>query len=103
MTPLPHDLADLAMAPVLIAVDTQLESFCGATQHEIAFRIALETDRQPRDAAQRAEAVLETLLRFVDMHGWEARWSTRGLRLSHGDHEVTLGVPSNLISYLAVA
>ena len=100
MPPLPHDVTDLALAPVVLAVDSQLESFSGLDQADIAFRIALETNRQPRDARARGEAALETVTRFVDLHGWEATWTGRGLRLTHDAHSVTLAVPQSLRDYL---
>lgn len=30
------------------------------------------------------------------MHGWTAAWHDRGLRLSHDEHELVLGIPANL-------
>jgi hypothetical protein len=103
MPAFPHDTTDLALAPVVLAIDAQLESFAGLDQEEITLRIALETDREPRNAAQRAEAALETATRFIDLHGWEPAWTSRGLRLRHESHELTLGVPESLRTYLAGA
>jgi len=100
MAPLPHDVTDLALAPVVLAIDGQLEAFSGLDQADIAFRIALETDRQPRDARSRGEAALEAVSRFIDLHGWEATWTPRGLRLTHDARTVTLGVPQSLRDYL---
>jgi hypothetical protein len=100
MRPLPHDLSDLALAPVVLSVDDQLDSFSGLDRQEVAMRVVLETNREPRDREQRAAAALETVLRFIDLHGWEAQWTRRGLRLAHGPHAVTLGVPRSLQGYV---
>lgn len=101
MPTFPHDITDLALAPVVLAVDTQLESFSAMAQDEIAFRIALETNREPQDPGQRRDAVLATVVRFIDLHGWQFGWCERGLRLSNGLHTVTLGLPASLCAYLA--
>lgn len=101
MTPLPHDITDLALAPVLVTLDSQLESFVGLEPEEIAFRITLETNRQPRDSEQRAQAALETVTRFVDLHGWQVGWTPRGLCVNHDAHRVTLAVPEELRTYLS--
>lgn len=100
MPTFPHDVTDLALAPVVLAVDTQLESFSAMDQEEIAMRIALETNRQPRNLGQRRDALMETVLRFIDMHGWQVAWSDRGLRLMNDLHTVTLGLPASLRTYL---
>jgi hypothetical protein len=99
--PLPHDVTDLALAPVVLSIDRQLESFSGLDAKDITFRIALETDREPHNAARRADAVLETITRSVDLHGWEIAWTSRGLRLAHDAHSVTLGVPDSVKAHLA--
>ena len=102
MPQLPRDVVDLALAPVVLEVDAALRSYEGLTREDVEFRLALETDRQPRTLEGRAEAVLETIVRSASLRGWEASWSDRGLRLSHGDNSVTLGLPAELRSYLAL-
>jgi len=100
MPTFPHDVSDLALAPVVLAVDGQLESFSALTQEEIRLRVALETDREPHSAVERREALLEAVLRFIDLRGWQAAWCERGLRLTHDLHSVTLGLPESLQIYL---
>lgn len=103
MPQLPHDLADLALAPLVLAVEDQLESWSGLDEAEMGLRIALETNREPRTADERRAAVLQALFRFVDPRGWQGSWSARGLRLQHELRVVTLGVPPNLRAWLEIA
>lgn len=102
MAQLPRDVTDLALAPVVLEVDAVLRSYEGLDREDIDFRLALETDRQPRSLETRAAGVLETVVRTVDLHGWEASWTDRGLCLQHGENAVTLGLPAELRSYLAL-
>jgi hypothetical protein len=102
MPQLPRDVTDLALAPVVLAIDDALKTYADLDRHDIDFRIALETDREPRSLEARAAAVLHTLVRDVDLHGWTTSWSDRGLCLQHDDRSVTLGLPASLRSYLAL-
>lgn len=96
----PHDVPDLYLSPVTLELDHRLGELEGLTEAEIELRIALATDRQPRDCADRASLVLLMLTHALETHGWEVAWKPRGLRVSHGDHEVVLGVPHSLRAYL---
>jgi hypothetical protein len=102
MPELPRDVTDLALAPVAIAVDEMLRSYEGLDRVDIDFRLALETDRQPRSLEARASAVLETITRSVNLRGWEPAWCDRGLTLRHGEHTLTIGLPAELRDYLAL-
>ena len=48
----------------------------------------------------RERALLESILHFTDSRGWIVAWDSRGLRLSHAEHSLVLGVPANLAAYL---
>lgn len=100
MATLPHDLTDLALAPVALHLDSQLASYAALDADEIHQRVSLEVDADPPFAPARRECVLDALTRHTELHGWEASWTTRGLRLHNGAHSVTLGVPPSLASYL---
>lgn len=100
MPTLPHDLADLSLAPLVLHLDEQLASYDGLSTEQIGLRLAVETNSEPRSGPARKERMLEALTRFVDMHGWEVCWTTRGLRLSNHTHSVTLGAPPTLATFL---
>lgn len=102
MALMPHDTADLALAPVVLQIDHEISMFSGLTQEEVVMRIAVEADAEPRTYPARRKALLRALTNFVDLHGWVATLNDRGLRLSHRDKSVTLGLPKSLRTYLEV-
>jgi hypothetical protein len=102
MTVRPHDVSDLYLSPLTLELDRRLRELEGLTEAEIDFRVALETDREPRVPGDRPALVLQLLAHALDTHGWQIAWASRGLRLSHDDHELVLGVPDNLRAYLGV-
>ena len=97
---LPHDISDLYLSPVVLELDDRLNAFEGLSEQEIEFRVALETDSQPRDLADRSQLLLQTLTHFMEMHGWKVGWAPRGLRVSHDDHKLVLGIPDSVRAYL---
>ena len=100
---LPHDITDLYLAPVVLKIDAELELLRGKTHDDLLMYIALTTNREPRDLDERRKYLLEAVSRFTDMHGWVATWHPRGLRLEHDDHQIVLGVPAAVHSYLQLA
>jgi hypothetical protein len=100
VTARPHDLADLYLAPVTLGMDHRLQEMSGLSVEDIRYRVILGTDREPRTAAQREEALLETLTSGFDLHGWKVSRHPRGLEISHDTYSLVLGVPANLVSYL---
>lgn len=101
MTVRPHDVADLYLAPVLLEIDERLGQFEGLSAEEVEYRLALATDRQPRDAEDRAALLLRSITRALETHAWETSWHPRGLQISHDAHAVVLGIPDSLRTYLA--
>lgn len=96
----PHDATDLYLAPVTLAVDARLEELAVLSPDELAAEISLTTNLDPRGALERERAVVTTATHPLDLHGWQASLSPRGIRLSHGDHSLVLGLPSNVWEYL---
>lgn len=101
MTTRPHDVADLYLAPLALELDRRLAEFEGLTKDEIDARVALETDQEPRGAADRTRLMLLCLTHALDSHGWTVDWVIRGLRVSHHHHQLVLGVPGSVRSYLS--
>jgi len=93
MTLLPHDVTDVALAPVLLHIDERLEKYGAMTRPQLREEIALLVDMPDRTRAQREAALLRALEQHADLHGWTLNLDARGIRVSHGDHAVTLGVP----------
>lgn len=100
MTLRPHDIADLYLAPLALHLDANLELLSGKSPEEVDLEVAIATNREPQGAADRREALLDTVTHLVDMQGWSASWHDRGLRLTHDGHSMVLGIPASLRSYL---
>jgi hypothetical protein len=100
MIPLPRDTADVLLAPVVLAVDQQLQQLSGLDETEIALFVVLCTDRQAGSADSRHALLLEALTRQVDTHDWDLSWDPRGLLMEHAGRRVVLGVPPSVASFL---
>ena len=97
---IPHDPADLALAPVVLALDAHLEHLGTLSPAEVAFQVTLQTNAEPQTGDDRRAGLLEVIAANVEMHGWQAAWDARGLAISHSDRRVVLGLPPSVLSYL---
>lgn len=97
----PHDLADLYLAPVLLAVDARIEELGRLDKDQLTYEVALESDSPDFTRHMREEALIRTVVHLVDCHGWEPGWDPRGLRLTHDGHTFVLGVPAVFVEYLS--
>jgi len=100
---LPHDVPDLYLAPVVLSIDAKLDDLATLGPRALAQRVALETNLPDWSREDRERALLESIQHLIDCRGWTATWDPRGLRLSHADHCLVLGVPANLAEYLSGA
>lgn len=100
---MPHDRADLLLSPVALAIIERLEDLGRLGARELSRRVSLETNMAPRTVAEAERAALAALTYLIDTHGWDVEWDTRGIRLTHREHEIVLGVPRNLVQYRASA
>ena len=100
-TMMPHGIADLHCAPVVIAYDRRIAELAGLNVHRLADRVEIENNRVGLTRKQRQEDLLDTVGRCIDRHGWETSWDVRGIRLSHGHYSVVLGVPEAFNAYIA--
>jgi hypothetical protein len=100
---LPHDVSDLYLAPVILSIDAKLDELGTLDAHALAQRVAIESNRPDWSREEREQALLVSIQHFVDCRGWEMTWDPRGLRLTHAEHTVVLGVPANLAEYLSGA
>lgn len=102
MTSLPHDVADVMLAPVALHVDEQIQELSTLAPAALRFEVGLRSDLADRTEGQRRTAVLSAISRRLEMHGWELEWTDRGVRLHHGasPNTLVLGVPESIREYI---
>jgi hypothetical protein len=96
----PHDVTDLYLAPVALAVDARIEELSRLDKDQLAYEVALDSDSPDFTRAMREEALLRTITHLIDTHDWEFSWDLRGVRLSHDAHSFVLGVPAMFRDYM---
>jgi len=99
----PHDITDLYLAPVVLAVDARIEELGRLDQDGLAYEVGLESDSPGLTRPMREEALIRTVTHLMDCHDWELSWDPRGLRLTHGTHTFVLGVPAVFTEYLGTS
>jgi hypothetical protein len=99
MTTMPHNVADLYLAPVALAVDARLTELGALSPEELQSRIGVESDLPDYTVAMREEAILRSVTHLIDLHGWTAEWDSRGVRLAHEPHALVLGIPHNVQAF----
>ena len=103
MATLPHDVPDLYLAPVALAVDARIEELGHLDIDRFAAEVALESDLPEWSRSMREEALIRTVGHLIDGHEWTFSWDARGLRLTHGRHTFVLGIPPVFAEYLSGA
>jgi hypothetical protein len=96
----PHDITDLYLAPVALAVDARIEELGRLDEERLTYEVALESDTPDYTRSMREDALIRTITHLIDCHDWGFSWDPRGLRLTHDEHTFVLGVPAVLIDYL---
>ena len=96
----PHDLTDLYLAPVVLAVDARIEELGRLDKDRLAYEVALESDAPDFTRGMREAALIRTVTHLIDSHDWEFSWDVRGLRLTHQAHTFVLGIPAVFLEYL---
>ncbi len=100
MTALPHDLTDLYLAPVVLAVDARIAELGELSKRDLAYQVALESDTPDFTRQMREDALIRSIIHLIDTHDWEFGWDPRGLRLVHDAHTFVLGIPATFREYL---
>jgi hypothetical protein len=100
MATMPHDAADLYLAPLLLAVDARIEELGKLDKNGLAYEVALESDSPDVTRPMREAALIRTITHLIDRHHWEFSWDPRGLRLTHDTHTFVLGGPAVFLEYL---
>ena len=101
MAVVPHDVTDLYLAPVILGIDARIDEYSRLNADELAYQVALEGDVADRTRELREAGFLRAVSRFVETHDWELSMDRRGIRLTHGEHTLVLGVPPTVEAYLA--
>ncbi len=97
---LPHDVSDLHLAPLLLALEARIDELSKLTLDEFRRHVALVGNRPDWNRAVREGGVVEAVQHLIDCHDWDLRWTDRGIQASHGGHKVTLGVPTMFVAYV---
>ena len=101
--PHPHSAADLALAPVLINIEQNLAPLRSSTDLELALALDLNDDGSWYSSAEeRAQRVLKSATRDVDLHGWTVTPTPdhNGLAVSHGEYTVSVMLGAQLAAYV---
>jgi hypothetical protein len=96
----PHDIADLYLAPVSLAVDARIEDLGRLDRAGLAYEVALESDSPDFTREMREEGLIRTITHLIDTHDWAFSWDARGLRVTHDAHTFVLGIPAVFRDYL---
>ncbi len=96
----PHDVTDLYLAPVLLALDARIEDLGRLGLDELRNVVALESDTPDRTAELRVSGLLRTVTHLIDTHGWTVAWTPRGIEVGHGRHRIVLGVPDTFREFV---
>jgi hypothetical protein len=101
MAVLPHDTADLYLPIVVLAADARIEELGLLNTADLTFEIALEGDTADWTPELRETGLLRVIEHDVDTHGWQLSMDERGVRLTHHQHTLVLGLSKNLRAYLS--
>ncbi len=96
----PHDVTDLYLAPLVLAVDARIEELGHLDKDQLAHKVAFQSDSHDHVRGVSEEALIRTVTHLTDTHGWEFSWDPRGLRLTHDAHTLVLGIPAVFLQYL---
>jgi hypothetical protein len=100
VTTRPHDVSDLYLAPVALALDAKIEELAQLNLRQLSDEVALESNSLDVTRKMREEALIRTVAHLITTHHWTLSWHRRGLRLSHDGHAMVLGVPQVFLDYL---
>jgi hypothetical protein len=95
----PHDVTDLYLAPVLLAVDARIEELGKLDRDRLVYEVALEADSPEFTRQMREEGLIRTITHLIDTHHWKFSWDPRGLRMTHEEHTFVLGVPAVFLDF----
>lgn len=95
----PHDVTDLYLAPVALAIDARIEELGKMDKDRLAYEVALDADSPELTRQMREEGLIRTVTQTIDTHHWTFSWDPRGLRMTHEEHTFVLGIPAVFKEY----
>jgi len=101
--PRPHDVADLALAPVLVNIERNLAQLRESDDLEFSLALDLNDDgRRYTTAGERSGRVQAYATREVDLHGWTVTPTPdlQGLAVSHGEYTVSIMLGKQVANYV---
>ena len=101
--PHPRSASDLALAPVLISIERNLEQLRSSTDLEFTLALDLNDDDSWYPTADaRAQRVLKSATRNIELHGWTVTPTAdqAGLAVSHGEYTVSVMLGAQLADYV---
>ncbi len=101
MSTMPHDVSDLHLAPVVLAIDARIDELSKLDLDALKWRVAVDGDAPDWTTEQREAGLLEAVRHVIDCHGWVVSFDPRGVRLTHGKNSLVLGVPATFNEYLS--
>ena len=100
MPVLPHDAADLYLAPLLLTLNERLEELSRLELDQLHAHVGLVSDQPDWTRDIRENGLLQAIRHTIDTHDWNLSWHPRGLAVRHGKHQVVLGTPATFSEYL---
>lgn len=100
MPVLPHDAADLHLAPLLLTLNERLEELSQLDFDDLRVQVGLASDQPDFSREIRETGLLQAVSHMIDCHDWVLSWHPRGLQVKHGSHQVVLGIPATFAQYL---
>lgn len=95
---------DFLLAPVAAEIDLNLQRFRDLSPEELRFELDLELDRPElrHTREERVERILQTALRNVETHHWNAEITDDAvrLRLTGGSVSLELGLSRVIMHYI---
>lgn len=101
MATVPHDLSDLYLAPVVLAIDARIEELGDLDLEELAREVALAGDTPDWTSELRESGLVQTVRHLIPCRGWDLAWDRRGIRVAHGDRHIVLGVSPTFVEYVS--
>ena len=100
MAVLPHDITDLRLAPVVLAVDAAIADLGRFPVEELAEQVERYRDLSDVTPELRKHWLLSLIEARVETFQWKLSFDARGIRLTHKEHSVVLGTPATFSAYI---
>ena len=100
MAAIPHDVTDLRLAPIALAVDAVIDELGRLPIDKLIWRLESHRDVPEITREDRERWLVAQVESRAEVANWELSIDDRGLRLTHREHSLVLGLPATLRSYL---